>query len=142
MGDTVLVTGGTGYLAGWCIAALLDRGYAVRTTVRSLAKEPQVRAAVRRAGADDARLSFVVADLLDDSGWGVATHGCSAVLHVASPLAATRDESAVVRPAVDGTLRVLRAARDVGVRRVVYTSSCGAVYYGHPPRDAPFDETD
>lgn len=142
MGDTVLVTGGTGYLAGWCIAALLDRGYAVRTTVRSLAKEPQVRAAVRRAGADDARLSFVVADLLDDSGWGVATHGCSAVLHVASPLTATRDESAVVRPAVDGTLRVLRAARDVGVRRVVYTSSCGAVYYGHPPRDAPFDETD
>ena len=62
------------------------------------------------------------------------------VLHVASPMAATRQEDEVVRPAVDGVVRVLRAARDAGVRRVVYTSSCGAVYYGHPPQPEPFDE--
>ncbi|QAY72570.1 aldehyde reductase [Agromyces protaetiae] len=146
MSDLVLVTGGTGYIAGWCIATLLDRGYRVRTTVRTLEKRDAVRAAVARAGTSvdvlDDRLEFVIADLLHDHGWSDALDGCSGVLHVASPLTATRDEDAVIRPAVDGTLRVLRAARDAGVRRVVATSSCGAVYYGHPERAEPFDETD
>lgn len=142
MSDRILVTGGTGYLAAWCIAALLDRGYRVRTTVRSHVREDGVRAAVARAGVSIANLEFTVADLLSDDGWAEAVDECSDVLHVASPLTATSDEEAVIRPAVDGTLRVLRAARDGGVRRVVYTSSCGAVYYGHPARTTPFDETD
>ena len=142
MTDRILVTGGTGYVAAWCIAALLERGYRVRTTVRSLAREATVRAAVTRAGVSDERLELVVADLLSDDGWDDAVAGCAGVLHVASPLTATSDEEAVIRPAVDGTLRVLRAARDAGVRRVVYTSSCGAVYYGHPTRTTPFDEKD
>lgn len=140
--DPVLVTGGTGYLAGWCLSQLLDAGRPVRTTVRSAAKEDQVRAALARAGHPDAEIEFAHVDLLSDDGWDAAVAGCSAVLHVASPLTATTDEEQVIRPAVDGTLRVLRAARDGGVGRVVMTSSCGAVYYGHPPRTEPFDETD
>ncbi len=142
MKDLVLVTGGTGYLAAWCIVALLRRGYRARTTVRGEGKADKVRAAVERAGAAIDELEFAVADLLADDGWPDAVAGCAGVLHVASPLIATRDAEAVIRPAVDGTLRVLRAARDAGVRRVVYTSSCGAVYYGHPDRTTPFDESD
>ena len=142
MSDLILVTGGSGYVASWCIATLLERGYRVRTTVRTPAKQDAVRAAVARAGVTTERLEFATADLLSDDGWPEAVAGCDAVLHVASPLTATKDEDEVIRPAVDGTLRVLRAARDGGARRVVYTSSCGAVYYGHPSRTAPFDEDD
>jgi dihydroflavonol-4-reductase len=120
--QTVLVTGGTGFIAGWCIVQLLERGYAVRTTVRDAAKEQRVRAAVR--GNTD-RLSVVVADLNDDRGWDAAVAGCDYVLHVASPLGggAVKDRHALVAPARDGTLRVLRAAAKAGVKRVVMTSA-------------------
>jgi dihydroflavonol-4-reductase len=96
------------------------------------------------AGGDAGhRLSFYTADLVSDAGWKEAVAGCDYVLHVASPLteAAGKPEEAVIVPARDGTLRVLKAARDANVRRVVMTSSCGAVYYGHPPRTEPFDES-
>jgi dihydroflavonol-4-reductase len=121
----------------------------VRTTVRDLSAAPRVRTvvgaplAVSEGAGDDAtrRLEVVRADLGSDDGWAAAAAGVDAVLHVASPMAATRRADEVVRPAVDGVMRVIRAARDAGARRVVYTSSCGAVYYGHPAQDAPFDET-
>jgi nucleoside-diphosphate-sugar epimerase len=127
MAQTVLVTGGTGYVAGWCIVELLKRGYDVRTTVRSAAKEAGVRAAVAPQ-ADPARLSFTHADLLQDDGWDAAAAGCEFVLHVASPLGGTitKDADELVRPAREGALRVLRAAAKAGVKRVVMTSSCGA----------------
>jgi len=147
MNETVLVTGGTGFVGSWCVAQLLERGYRVRTTVRDLAAEGRVRAVMSGAG-DSAtaadwpdRLEVVAADLGADDGWAQAAGGVDVVLHVASPMAATRQEDEVVRPAVDGVVRVLRAARDGGARRVVYTSSCGAVYYGHPAQEEPFDET-
>jgi dihydroflavonol-4-reductase len=137
----VLVTGGSGYIGGWCALALLDAGYEVRTTVRDTAREPQVREMLRRPGAG---LQVVRADLGDDEGWREAAAGCDYVLHVASPTLTRppRTDDEMVRPAVDGTLRVLRAARDAGVRRVVMTSAIGAVAYGHPPRDTPFTERD
>jgi dihydroflavonol-4-reductase len=115
--------------------------YTVRTTVRSADKEAAVRSAVSRAVDPGDRLTFTVVDLLSDAGWDAAVEGCDHVLHVASPLIATKDEQAVIRPAVDGVVRVLRAARDGGVQRVVYTSTCGAIYYGHPPQAEPFDES-
>ncbi|MCS3781267.1 NAD-dependent epimerase/dehydratase family protein [Tsukamurella ocularis] len=136
---TALVTGGTGFVGGWTIASLLDRGDTVRTTVRDAAKADAV---LGRFPDADGRLTVIRADLLGDDGWAEATAGCDVVHHVASPLTATRDEEQVIRPAVDGVLRVLRAARDSGVPRVVATSSCGAVYYGHPSRETPFDESD
>ncbi|MEU4161988.1 aldehyde reductase [Actinoplanes sp. NPDC026670] len=137
----VLVTGGSGYIAGWCARALLDAGHTVRATVRDLAREPQVRAMLGEPGA---RLRVVQADLQSDAGWAEATAGCGHVLHVASPTLThqPRNDDEMVRPAVDGTLRVLRAARDAGVRRVVMTSAIGAVAYGHPDRDTPFTESD
>jgi dihydroflavonol-4-reductase len=127
MAETVLVTGGTGFVAGWCIAELLQRGYRVRTTVRNLAKEASVRAAVAFAGGSD-RLAFVAADLTRDEGWDAAVAGCAYVLHVASPLGGNeiRDPSELIVPARDGTLRVLRAAAKAGVRRVVMTSAAAA----------------
>ncbi|MFF5292778.1 SDR family oxidoreductase [Paractinoplanes globisporus] len=141
----VLVTGGSGYIGGWCTLALLNAGYSVRTTVRDLEREPQVRAMVRRGGADSgASLRVLRADLRHDGGWREAVAGCDAVLHVASPTLTQvpRNEDEMVRPAIDGTLRVLRVARDAGVRRVVMTSAIGAIAYGHPPRGIPFTEND
>lgn len=80
------------------------------------------------------QLPFVIADLLIDAGWAEACAGCERVMHVASPMLATQNEAEVIRPAVEGVLRVLKAARDAGVKRVVFTSTCGAIYYGHPLR--------
>ncbi len=143
--STVLVTGGSGFIAGHCILQLLAAGHAVRTTVRSLEREGEVRALLGRCGAvPGERLAFFAADLAQNSGWAEAVRGCDHVLHVASPfpMTAPRDENELIVPAREGALRVLRAARDAGVRRVVLTSSFAAVGYGHAPRQAPFDEHD
>ncbi len=141
--DTVLVTGGSGFVGSHVILQLLDAGYVVRTTLRSLAKADVVREMLREAGVDPARLTFFAADLQRDDGWAEAVSGCAYVVHVASPIpaAAPKTEDELIVPARDGTLRVLKAARDAGVKRVVVTSSCGTIYYGHPPQTAPFDET-
>jgi nucleoside-diphosphate-sugar epimerase len=146
MSDTrVLVTGGSGFVAAHCILRLLADGYRVRTTVRSLAREGQVRAMLTQGGAEPGdRLEFVQADLLSDEGWSEAVAGCDYVLHVASPLPMLqpRNHDVLVRPAREGTLRVLKAAHGAGVRRVLLTSSFAAVGYGHPPREAAFTEAD
>ena len=125
----VLVTGGSGYLGTQLIAALLRDGRQVRATVRSLEREGDVRAAVRRGDADDSGLEVVTAELTADEGWAAAVAGCEEVHHVASPMIQSDDPDEVIVPARDGTLRVLRAARDAGVRRVVLTSSFAAVGY-------------
>jgi dihydroflavonol-4-reductase len=124
MTETVLVTGGTGFVAGWCIVELLERGYAVRTTIRNPAKEDAVRGAT--GGGD--RLTFAIADLTDDDGWDQAVAGCGYVLHVASPLGGDgrSDDGTLTGPARDGALRVLRAATRARVNRVVMTSSTAA----------------
>jgi nucleoside-diphosphate-sugar epimerase len=141
----VLVTGGTGFIAQHCILALLDAGYRVRTTVRSLVREAEVRQQLKAGGAEPAnRLSFVTADLSADQGWADAAAGCTYVMHGASPTPTGEQarEEDWVRPAVDGNLRVLRAARDAGVTRVVLTSAFGAICAGHKAMDRLFDETD
>jgi dihydroflavonol-4-reductase len=146
MADTVLVTGGTGFLGGWCIASLLERGYDVRTTVRDVSREPAVRRAVTAAGVDPAsRLEVLGADLESDAGWTEAVTGCRYVLHVASPFPPVqpKDPDELIVPARDGALRVLRAALDAGVERVAMTSSIAAV---RPDRDStestPYTEAD
>jgi nucleoside-diphosphate-sugar epimerase len=125
MTETVLVTGGSGFIAGWCIVDLLQRGYAVRTTLRSLSKEAAVRAAIASAASNTKMLSFVAADLTRDEGWDAAMTGCDYVLHVASPLGSdgAAKAEALIAAARDGTLRVLRAATKAGVKRVVMTSA-------------------
>jgi dihydroflavonol-4-reductase len=141
----ILVTGGSGYIGSWCTLALLNAGHTVRTTVRDLAREAQVRSQLRGGGVQTGdNLRVVRADLRSDEGWPAAADGCDAVLHVASPtLTQTpKNDDEMVRPAIDGTLRVLRAARAGGVRRVVMTSAIGAIAYGHEPRDTPFTERD
>jgi nucleoside-diphosphate-sugar epimerase len=137
--STVLVTGGSGFVAGYAILRLLADGHVVRTTLRNLSRQSDVRAIL----PPNASVTFVAADLERDDGWAAAAAGCEYVLHVASPFPAStpEDENEVITPARDGALRVLRAARDAGVRRVVMTSSFAAIGYGHPERTTPFDET-
>jgi dihydroflavonol-4-reductase len=128
MAETVVVTGGTGFVAGWCIAELLKRGYDVRTTVRNLSKEAAVRAAIAPYAGSTDRLTFLCADLTDDAGWDAVMAGSDYVLHVASPLGGGTpgDANSLIAPARDGTLRVLRAATNAGVKRVVMTSAAAA----------------
>jgi nucleoside-diphosphate-sugar epimerase len=143
--STVLVSGGSGFIASHCILQLLEAGHQVRTTVRSLKREGDVRAMLKQGGADPGdRLRFFAADLTGDAGWAEAVAGCHYVLHVASPLpsASTRDENELIVPAREGTLRVLRASRAAGVTRVVMTSSFAAIGYGQKPQSAPFNEGD
>jgi nucleoside-diphosphate-sugar epimerase len=130
-----LVTGGSGYLGTQLTAALLRAGHPVRVTVRSTAREAAVRAAVRRGDADDAGLEIVAADLTADDGWKTAMTGCDEVYHVASPIpyVQPQDPDDLIVPAREGALRVLRAARDAGVRRTVLTSSFAAIGYSPKP---------
>ncbi len=137
----VLVTGGTGYLGTQLIAALLRDGRQVRTTVRSLDDEGDVRVAVRRGAADDSGLEVVAAGLTADEGWAAAAAGCAEVHHTASPMIQSEDPDEVIVPARDGALRALRAARDAGARRVVLTSSFAAVGYTPKP-GAEYTEDD
>ncbi len=141
---TVLVTGGSGFLGGWCIAELLLRGYRVRTTVRDLSREAEVHAGVGAQVATDDRLEFFAADLGADEGWGRAVEGCDYVLHVASPFppAQPKDPDELIVPARDGTLRVLRASLDAGVDRVVVTSSVAAVGGSVSHSSVPLTEED
>ena len=142
----VLVTGGTGFIGAHCLTHLLAAGHEARTTVRDLAREGDVRAMLRQGGVGDAdkRLVVLRADLNADAGWAEAVASCDYVLHVASPFPSTvpRDENELIAPARDGALRVLRAARDAGVKRVVLTSSFAAVGYGARERADAFTEED
>lgn len=140
---TVLVTGGTGYIAGFLIRQLVAEGWRVHATVRSLDKEAALRS---RLAVDDARLRFFAADLQSDAGWAEAMAGCSHVAHLASPVPSGRRQAPdeLIGPARDGTLRALRVAKAAGVRRFVMTSSVSAVAYGrgHGRGEQTFTEAD
>lgn len=141
----VLVTGGTGFIGSHCVLQLLQAGYQVRTTVRSLDREGDLRGMIREGGVEAGdRLEVIETNLLEDEGWDEAVADCDFVLHVASPFPSGQpeDEMDLIRPARQGTLRVLRAAREEGVKRVVVTSSVAAVAFGHAPREEPWTEED
>jgi nucleoside-diphosphate-sugar epimerase len=143
----VLVTGGTGFIGAHCLVQLLAAGHETRATVRDLKRESDVRATLRQGGAGEVgeRLTLFRADLNADAGWAEAAAGYDFVLHVASPFPsrAPKDENDLIAPARDGALRVLKAARDAGVKRVVLTSSFAAIGYGAPKdRTAAFTEKD
>ena len=139
----VLVTGASGYVGSEVVVALLAAGHPVRATVRTPAREAELREAVRRSGHDDGEVEVVFAELTSDEGWAAALDGCAEVHHVASPIPYVQpdDPDELVVPAREGTVRVLRAARDVGARRVVLTSSFAAVGYWPKP-GAEFTEAD
>ncbi|MEP6785480.1 MAG: NAD-dependent epimerase/dehydratase family protein [Sphingomonadales bacterium] len=141
MAGTVLVSGGSGYIAGFLIRQLIREGWTVHTTIRNLEGERRVRA---RLATDNDRLHFFAADLTRDAGWADAMAGCTHVAHVASPFPAehVKDANELIVPARDGALRALRFARDAGVRRFVLTSSVAAIGYGHPHAKTMFTEAD
>ncbi|WP_225029550.1 NAD-dependent epimerase/dehydratase family protein [Xinfangfangia pollutisoli] len=141
----VLVTGGSGFIAGHCILTLLEAGHRVRATLRDLGREPEVRRILEETGMPtDSPLGFVQTDLMQDTGWVEALEGVDFVLHVASPVhpGHLETEDDVIVPARAGTLRVLRAARAARVRRVVLTSAFHAVSWGHPRGNHLFTEAD
>ena len=136
----VAVTGGSGFIAAWCIAQLLEEGHEVVATIRSPQREADVRAAVGTTSTSP--LSFGVADLSRDDGWDDALAGCEVVLHVASPMSSDEVEAdRMIADAVDGTLRVLAAADRAGARRVVMTSSCAAATPDGSQLSGTVDET-
>jgi dihydroflavonol-4-reductase len=140
----VLVTGGSGYIASYVIAQLLAEGYHVRTTIRSLGREPQVRETLSKIAPDLSKLSFYAADLMSDAGWAEAMEGMDFVQHLASPLSANlpKHDDELVVPAREGALRALRFGRDAGVKRVIMTSSVAAIAYGlDDALKQPLDET-
>lgn len=139
----VLVTGGTGFVAIHSILQLLNRGYQVRTTVRSLKSKDKVWEMLKNGGITDfSKIDFIEADLTADKNWLEAMIDCQYVLHIASPifLRLPKNEDEMIRPAVDGTLRVLKAAREAGVKRVVMTSNFGAVGYSHKDKTSLITE--
>ena len=141
----VLVTGATGYIAGHCIRELLEHGYRVRGTVRSLRDAGKTEHLRTMASALGGSLELVEANLSSDAGWPEAVAGCTFVQHVASPFPpeVPKDENELIRPAVDGALRVLKACAAAGtVKRVVMTSSVAAVAMGHPPDEKVRTEAD
>ncbi|MDG2060601.1 MAG: aldehyde reductase [SAR86 cluster bacterium] len=141
--DKVLVTGGTGFIGLHCIQQLLDQGYFVRTTIRSESRKEEVMKSMKKYSSNSENLEIVIADLLIDQGWDEAVNGCKYVLHVASPfvLEVPEDEGELIKPAVEGTLRVLKACRDNKIDKVVLTSSAAAIGYGHEEKKE-FDESD
>ena len=140
---TVLVTGGSGFIGGWCVIGLLQQGYTVRTTVRDLGREAEVRATLGTVVDTKERLSFYAANLTSDAGWDAATEGCDYVLHVASPLGISepKDPNELIVPAREGARRAIAAAIKAGVKRVVLTSSVAATSRGAAAPDNVADET-
>jgi dihydroflavonol-4-reductase len=142
--STVLVTGATGFVGLHCILQLLERGHRVRGTMRSLEREPEVRRALGRHVDADDRLELVEADLTRDEGWSEAAKGCRFAHHVASPLPRKlpRHEDELIVPAREGARRVMRAAAEAGVERVVMTSSITAILAGVDRTGRVFTEED
>ena len=139
----VVVTGGSGYIAAYCIAELLGAGWRVRATVRDVARTDAVRSSIGRIAPNADAIEFACADLNSDAGWANALAGADYVLHIASPVSTNPgNDDGIIRPARDGALRVLKAARDAGVKRVVMTSSMAAIAYGRGVRAEPFTESD
>lgn len=141
----VVVTGGSGFIAIHIILQLLQQGYAVRATVRSLDKEAVIHEMLTTGGLTDfSDLDVVVADLATDAHWATVMAGATYAIDVASPTPKLnfKHKEEMIRPAVDGVRRVLTAARDAGVKRVVLTSAYGAIFAGHPHRTTPYTEAD
>ena len=148
MSERVLITGASGYIAKHTVRRFLDAGYVVRGSVRRLERGEEVRAAVApHVGPDvdlDRQLEFVALDLSADAGWDEALADVDVLVHMASPfpIAQPKDEDELIRPAVDGTRRALRAASANGVDRVILTSSAVAITGGPERPHGSFDETD
>ena len=140
----ILVTGANGFVALHTIIQLIQQDYKVRATLRTLSREGEVREAISKHAQINDRLEILPADLEQDSGWEDAMKDVEYVLHIASPfpLFEPKNEDELIVPAVQGTLRVMRAAHKAGVKRVVQVSSYFAITAGHNGENKTFTEAD
>ena len=139
--EKVLVTGASGYIALHCITELLKNGYAVKGSLRSMNRENEVREAVRKE-VSDSNLEICELDLLNDEGWDNAASECEYMLHLASPfiVGEPKSEDELIRPAKEGTMRALKAAKKAGIKKIVLTSSIVAIAYGHDKKICSGDD--
>ena len=144
MTKQLLVTGATGFIASHCIVDLLNNGYQVRGTVRNLNSEKHIRAILERYTQFTENFEIAHAELTDPHSWTVAMRGCHGVLHIASPVPVIQPKNAdkVIRPAIEGTMNVLKAAKDLNVSRVVMTSSVAAVWGKGMKESRVYSESD
>ena len=129
--EKVLLTGVTGFIGLHCCKQLLDQGYAVRGTLRDKIRKEEVITAMKESNTSVENLEIIELDLLNDEGWEEAGKDCDYVMHVASPISASDsiDEEVLIRPAVDGTLRLLNAAKVNKAKKVILTSSVASIFY-------------
>ena len=139
--EKVLVTGASGYIALHCITELLKNGYAVKGSLRSMNRENEVREAVKKEVSDN-NLEICELDLLNDEGWDNAATECEYMLHLASPfiVGEPKSEDELIRPAKEGTMRALKAAKKAGIKKIVLTSSIVAIAYGHDKKICSSDD--
>ncbi|HEY2049565.1 MAG TPA: NAD-dependent epimerase/dehydratase family protein [Caulobacteraceae bacterium] len=138
-----MVTGGSGYIGGWCVITLLQQGYTVRATIRDLGRAAEVKRSIESVVDPEGRLTFHQADLTSDAGWDAAAQGADFLLHVASPLGVPEPKNPddLIIPARDGAVRAIRAAIKAGIKRVVMTSSVAATSRPLTEPDSESDET-
>ncbi|WOE76105.1 SDR family oxidoreductase [Alterisphingorhabdus coralli] len=135
----VFLTGASGFIAKHILRELLEKGYDVRASVRSEKRKAELEGLF-----PDATLEFAFLDLNEDAGWVDAMQGCDVLMHTASPfpMSEPKDPQELIKPAVQGTLRAMNAAKAAGIKRVILTSSCAAIYkQSDKPKMAPSDET-
>lgn len=135
----VFLTGASGFIAKHILRELLEQGYQVRASIRSDKRKAELQSLF-----PEAALEYATLDLTKDEGWPEALDGCDVLMHTASPFPLTepKDPQDLIRPAVDGTLRAMRAAKEAGITRVILTSSCAAIYkQADKPKMQPSDET-
>ena len=128
----VLVTGASGYIASYCIKVLLEKGFKVKASVRDLKKVDIVKKSLVDTSNNE-NIEFCELNLLNDYGWNKALKDCDYLMHIASPcvIKEPKKESEIILPAVEGTLRALRSVNESKIKKVVLTSSIGAMLYGN-----------
>ena len=140
----IFISGGSGYLALHCIKMAIEKGYQVKTSVRNESKKVEVLNSIKKYLKKPEDLEFCFLDLLKDEGWEESMMGCDILIHIASPFPfkQPKNEQDLIKPAVDGTLRALNAAKKANINRVIITASVASIAFGHNKKNITVSHKD